>query len=160
MPSKQLPSSHAIQNAMSAAMEAISALPDDEDYGLLISTIEGESDILEVLDRVVEHAVADKKLAEAARERAKRIEARADRARDIATRIVEALEISPLERPVYTASLTFPRKPLVTNADELPDTYIRHAPDMVAIGKALRAGETIPGAELKNPEPQLTIRVS
>ena len=100
-----------------------------------------------MLDRVVEHAVADAKLAELARLRARRIEARADRARDIATRMVEALAISPLERPVYTASLTFPRKPLVTNAEELPDTYIRHAPDMVAIGKALRAGKLIPGAD-------------
>jgi hypothetical protein len=68
--------------------------------------------------------------------------------------------VSPLERPLYSASISYPRKPLVTNAEELPDTYIRHAPDMVAIGKALRAGETIPGAELRNPEPQLTIRVS
>ena len=41
-----------------------------------------------------------------------------------------------------------------------PKEMIREAPDMVAIGKALRAGETIPGAELRNPEPQLTIRVS
>jgi hypothetical protein len=73
---------------------------------------------------------------------------------------VEALEVSPLERPVYTASLTWPRKPVVTNADELPDTYIRHAPDMVAISKALRAGESVPGAELRNPEAQLRIRVS
>jgi len=159
MPSK-LPSGMAIQAAMSAAMEAISALPDDEDYGLLISTVEGESDILEVLDRVVEHAVADSKLAELARLRARRIEARADRARDIATRIVEALAISPLERPVYTASITYPRKPLVTNADELPPEYIRQSADMIAIGKALRAGETIPGAELRNPEPQLTIRTA
>jgi hypothetical protein len=145
---------------MSAAMEVISTLPDDEDHALLLGSLEGETDIMEVLDRVIESSIADKKLAELARERARRIEARADRAREIATRIVEALEISPLERPVYTASLTFPRKPLVTNAEELPDTYIRHAPDMVAIGKALRAGETIPGAELKNPEPQLIIRVS
>jgi len=159
MPSK-LPSGHAIQAAMSAAMEAISALPDDEDYGLLISTVEGESDILEVLDRVVEHAVADSKLAELARLRARRIEARADRARDIATRIVEALAISPLERPVYTASLSFPRKPMVTNADELPKEYIRESADMIAIGKALRAGETIPGAELRNPQAQITIRTS
>ena len=159
MPSK-LPSGMAIQAAMSAAMAAISALPDDEDYGLLISTVEGESDILEVLDRVVEHAVADSKLAELARLRARRIEARADRARDNATRIVEALAISPLERPVYTASITYPRKPLVTNADELPREYIRESADMIAIGKALRAGETIPGAELRNPEPQLTIRTA
>ena len=119
-----------------------------------------ESEIFELLDKIVEWSIADKKLAELARERARRIEARSDRAREIATRIVEALGVSPLERPVYTASITYSRKPLVTNADALPGTFIRHAPDLVAIGKALRAGELIPGAELKNPEPQLTIRVS
>ena len=159
MPSN-VPHGAAIERAMSAAMEAISALPDDGDNVLLLNTIEGESDVLEVLDRVVEAAIADKKLAELARERAKRIEARADRARGVALQIIEALQVSPLERPLYSASISYPRKPLVTNADELPKEMIREAPDMVAIGKALRAGETIPGAELKNPEPQLTIRVS
>jgi hypothetical protein len=159
MPSN-VPHGAAIERAMSAAMEVISTLPDDEDHALLLGSLEGETDIMEVLDRVIESSIADKKLAEMARERARRIEARADRTREIATRIVEALAISPLERPVYTASLTFPRKPLVTNAEELPDTYIRHAPDLVAIGKALRAGETIPGAELRNPEPTLTIRTA
>jgi hypothetical protein len=159
MPSN-VPHGAQIERAMSAAMEVISTLPDDEDHALLLGSLEGETDIMEVLDRVIESSIADKKLAELARERARRIEARADRTREIATRIVEALAISPIERPVYTASLTFPRKPLVTNAEELPDTYIRHAPDLVAIGKALRAGETIPGAELRNPEAQLTIRVS
>jgi hypothetical protein len=145
---------------MSAAMEVISTLPDDEDHALLLGSLEGETDIMEVLDRVIESSIADKKLAELARERARRIEARADRTREIATRIVEALAISPIERPVYTASLTFPRKPLVTDEEALPAAYIRHAPDMIAIGKALRAGETIPGAELKNPAPLLTIRTA
>jgi Siphovirus Gp157 len=159
MPSN-VPHGAAIERAMSAAMEAISALPDDGDNVLLLNTIEGESDVLEVLDRVVEAAIADKKLAELARERAKRIEARADRARGVALQILEALQVSPLERPLYSASISYPRKPLVTNADELPKEMIREAPDMIAIGKALRAGETIPGAELRNPEPQLTIRVS
>ena len=160
MPSSNVPHGAAIERAMSAAMEAISALPDDGDNVLLLNTIEGESDVLEVLDRVVEAAIADKKLAELARERAKRIEARAERARGVALQIIEALQVSPLERPLYSASISYPRKPLVTNADALPGTFIRHAPDLVAIGKALRAGELIPGAELKNPEPQLTIRVS
>ena len=145
---------------MSAAMEVISTLPDDEDHALLLGSLEGETDIMEVLDRVIESSIADKKLAEMARERAKRVEERSQKSREIALRIIEALGVSPLTRPVYTASLTYPRKPLVTNADELPKEMIREAPDMVAIGKALRAGETIPGAELKNPEPQLTIRVS
>ena len=150
----------AIERAMSAAMQIISELPDDEDHALLLGSLDGETDIFEVLDRVVESSIADNKLAELARERAKRVEERARKSREIALKIIEALGVSPLTRPVYTASLTYPRKPLVTNADELPKEMIREAPDMVAIGKALRAGETIPGAELKNPEPQLTIRVS
>lgn len=159
MPNK-LPSSHAIQAAMVAAQQAISTLPDDEDFALLISTIEGESDLMEVLDRIVEASIADAKLAELARLRARRIEARADKARDIACRIVEALAISPLERPLFTASLSFPRKPIVTNADEVPPEYLRHSVDMLKIGKALRAGEQISGAELKNPEAVLTLRTS
>jgi hypothetical protein len=159
MPSN-VPHGASIERAMSAAMEAISALPDDDDHELLLGVIEGQSEIFELLDKIVEWSIADKKLAELARERARRIEARSDRAREIATRIVEALGVSPLERPVYTASLTFPRKPLVTDEEALPAAYIRHAPDMIAIGKALRAGETIPGAELKNPAPLLTIRTA
>ena len=159
MPSN-VPHGAAIERAMSAAMEAISALPDDNDHLLLLGVIEGQSEIFELLDKIVEWSIADKKLAELARERARRIEARSDRTREIATRIVEALGVSPLERPVYTASITYSRKPLVTNADALPGTFIRHAPDLVAIGKALRAGELIPGAELKNPEPMLTIRTA
>ena len=159
MPSN-VPHGAAIERAMSAAMEAISALPDDDDHELLLGVIEGQSEIFELLDKIVEWSIADKKLAELARERARRIEARSDRAREIATRIVEALGVSPLERPVYTASITYPRKALVTNADELPKEMIREAPDMVAIGKALRAGETIPGAELRNPQATLTIRTS
>lgn len=154
------PSSYAIQRAMSAAMEIISALPDDDDNALLLGTIEGETDVLELLDRIIEQSIADNRLADAARERSKRIEARAARARDIALRIIEALGVSPLERPVYTASLTHPRKPLVTNADDLAKEYIRESPDMHAIGKALRAGEEVAGAVLGNPMPQLTIRTT
>ena len=114
----------------------------------------GEREIFEVLDRVVESSIADKE-PQKSRGSAQDASRHARAKREIALRIVEALGVSPLTRPVYTASLTYPRKPLVTNADELPDTYIRHAPDMVAIGKALRAGETIPGAKLKNPEAKI-----
>ena len=49
MPSSSIPHGAAIERAMSAAMEAISALPDDGDNVLLLNTIEGESDVLEVL---------------------------------------------------------------------------------------------------------------
>ena len=142
---------------MSAAMEVISTLPDDEDHALLLGSLEGETDIMEVLDRVIESSIADKKLAEMARERAKRVEERSQKSREIALRIIEALGVSPLERPIYTASLMQIRKSIVTNSDELPKEFIRESPDMIAINKALRAGEEVPGAELSNTEPSLRI---
>ena len=142
---------------MSAAMQIISELPDDEDHALLLGSLDGETDIFEVLDRVIESSIADKKLAELARERAKRVEERASRSREIALRIIEALGVSPLERPIYTASLMQIRKSIVTNSDELPKEFIRESPDMIAINKALRAGEEVPGAELSNTEPSLRI---
>jgi len=159
MPSK-LPSSHSIQNAVVAAQQAISALPDDEDYGLLISTVEGESDVLEVIDRVVEAAIADAKLVELARERARRLEERAKRTRNVALQIIEALGISPLERPLFTASVSYHRELGSLNEAELPDEWWRRAPDKVAIAKALRAGQEIPGASLGNDQPRLTVRTS
>ena len=152
-----VPHGAAIERAMSAAMEVISTLPDDEDHALLLGSLEGETDIMEVLDRVIESSIADKKLAEMARERAKRVEERASRSREIALRIIEALGVSPLERPIYTASLMQIRKSIVTNSDELPKEFIRESPDMIAINKALRAGEEVPGAELSNTEPSLRI---
>ena len=157
MPSKSLPSSHAIQNAMVAAQQVISTLPDDEDHALLLGSLEGETDIMEVLDRVIEHAIADGKLVEMARERARRIEARAARTRDVALRILEALGVSPLERPIYTASIMQIRKSIVTDAMAVPDRFSRVSVDMIALGKALRAGEEVPGAELSNAEPSLRI---
>ena len=156
MPSN-VPHGAQIERAMSAAMEVISTLPDDEDHALLLGSLEGEPDIMEVLDRVIESSIADNKLAELARERAKRVEERASRSREIALRIIEALGVSPLERPIYTASLMQIRKSIVTNSDELPKEFIRESPDMIAINKALRAGEEVPGAQLSNAEPSLRI---
>ena len=158
MPSN-VPHGAAIERAMSAAMEIISALPDDEDHAFLLGSLDGETEIFEVLDRDVEGSIADNKLAEAARERAKRVEERARKSREIARGSSRRCS-EPAEAPVYTASITYPRKPLVTNADALPGTFIRHAPRHGGDRQSPARWRDIPGAELKNPEPQLTIRVS
>ena len=65
--------------------------------------------------------------------------------------------VEKLQRPLYTASISHRAKALLTNND-IPDEYMRHAPDMIAIGKALRAGRSLSCAVLSNPEPVLTIR--
>ena len=158
MPSSNPPSPQRLMAAVVAAQQAISALPDDADNALLLDTIEGESDVMEVMDRLAELAIADKLLAERAAERAKRIAARAERSRAVIARILEALELTKLERPLYTASVSYHRELGSLDEAELPAEYWRHAPDKVAINKALRAGQPVPGASLGNDQPRLTIR--
>jgi hypothetical protein len=151
-------SSYRIEQAMSAAMQIRAMLGDTEDEKLLADTIDGETDALEILDRLAEQALADEALVEGARERIKRLEARADRRRHIVLQMMEAMGLSKLERSLFTASVTHRSKAIVSDQSELPDAFIRHAPDLVALGKALRSGEQIPGASLSNPSPSLVLR--
>lgn len=156
-------SPYAITRAMSAAMQLrASLLAEDgslaDDDKLLCDMIDGQTNALDVLDRVIEASMADAALAEMAAARAKRLEARKARLCEIAAHMIEALEIKgPIERASYTASLSHRTKALVTDQAQLPPALIRHAPDMVAIAKALRAGP-VPGAVLSNPIPSLTVR--
>jgi hypothetical protein len=52
---------------------------------------------------------------------------------------------------------------IVTDEGAIPAEYMRQPPpqpDKAAIAKALKAGEQIPGAVLRNGEPSLTIRIN
>lgn len=131
--------------------------PQDDEDALAIA--ESETDILEILDARVERVMQQELLAERAKARAKRLEEAADRERRVILEMVGIIG-EKVQRPLYTASLSYPRKPMVTDESALPEDFIRHAPDKVAIGKALRAGQEIPGAVLGNPMPQLTIRTA
>jgi len=157
------PSPYKIQAAMSAAMKLRSELVDEDgaiaaDDQLLTDMIEGQTDVFEVLDRVIETSIADGLLADLATARASRLKARRDRLRDTALAMIEALEIhKPIERAAYTASITRRTKAIVTDAGLLPAELLRQSPDMLAIGRALKAGD-VPGATLSNPTPSLSVR--
>jgi len=146
-----------LEQAISAAMRIRQTLLTDDDK-LLTDTIDGETDAIALLDAIVEQALADEALVETARERIKRLEARADRRRGIVLAMLEALELHKVERPLFTASVSHRSKPLVSDPAVLPEAFIRRAPDMILLAKALRGGETIDGAVLSNPQPVLTIR--
>ena len=146
---------------LEAAMSAVGQLKAelaDRDDDMLLDVIASETDALELMDRLAEQAIADKKLAEMASERAKRLDERAKRHRDVIRAMLEAMDLAKIERPLFTASIAHVRKPIVTDPALLPEAFMRHAPDMILIGKALRAGNTIDGAELGNDRPVLTIR--
>lgn len=148
-----------LEAAMSAAQQVKQLLIGYSDEDVLAS-LESETDALELLDRLAEHVVADKLLADKAAERAARLKERAERSRGIILRMIEALEVKKLERPLYTASLSYHRDLEEIDASLLPEAFIRHAPDKIAIARALRAGEIVPGFTLGNDQPRLTLRTA
>src|SRR5262245_38915728 len=131
-------SPHRLMAALTAAREALAVLQPDDDEVIRVDTIEGQSDALEVLDSIAAHVVADEALAERARERAKRLESRADRRREVIVTMLDALGLSKIERALYSASLSHQAKAQITDAAMLPPEFMRTAPDAVKIGKALR----------------------
>jgi len=158
-----VPSPFQIERAMSIAMQLRAEMlahdgTIEHDDKLLLDMIEGSTDVMETLDRVIEASMADAILAELAAARAKRLEARKARLRDKAARMIDALEIrGPIERAAYTASISHRTKAIVTDAAALPTAMLRTAPDMRTIAAALKAGP-VSGAVLSNPQPSLTIR--
>jgi hypothetical protein len=144
--------------AMAEAMRLISELPDDE--RLRHDVVDGETEALDCLDAYAQQAIADAALVKQARERAARLEARAERNRAIVCAILQGLQLKRAERALFTASIS-QRKELVevpTN-EELPERFVRKAPDKVAIKKELGTGERVPGYELQDkPGVTLTLR--
>lgn len=129
-----------------------------DDDKLLLDLLEGQTDVFELLDRVVESSMADGVLAELAAARAKRLKARQDHLRNVALRVIEALAIrGPIERPSYTASIAHRAKAIVTQPELLPSELLRTTPNMDAIKSALKMGD-VDGAIMSNPQPVLTIR--
>jgi hypothetical protein len=145
-----------IEQAMAEAMK-LRELVGDEDAQLLADTIEGETDVFSLIDRLAERALADKLLVERGKERLKRIEAREDRARAIVQKMMEALGVAKLDRSLATLSVSAgPKSAHVTDSQAVPDVYWRRAIDKTELLRALKAGP-VNGAELSNGAPVLRI---
>jgi hypothetical protein len=146
-----------LERAMSEAMK-LRELVGDEDAALLADTLEGETDIMVILDRLAEIALAAHLLTEHGRKRIKRLDAREERARDTIRRIMEALGIAKLERPLISLSVSDgPRAVVITDQAAVPEGWWRRAIDKVALAKHLKDGNTVPGTELANGQPVLRL---
>ena len=146
-----------LQAAMTEAMKLKAEIGDGDDR-LLLDTIEGQTSVFDIIDRLAEQSIADKLLAERGAERLKRLEARADRARSTIQRMMEALGVPKLERSIATMTVADgPRAVIVTDQQALPEFYWRKAPDKVQLARDLKAGKQIAGAELANGAPVLRI---
>jgi len=147
-----------IEAAMADAAKLLAELGELGDDKLKADTLEGETKVMAVLDHLAELANKDRRFIEEGQQRLKRLDTRASRIRDTMRRMLETLGLKSVERPLYTATLSYRRNPVVTDTTELPEAFMRHSPDMRMIGDMLRKGQEVPGATLGNPEPSLTIR--
>lgn len=141
-----------------------------EDEVLRADMIEAETDANELLTEIVRRIEDAKALRDGTKDRLDDLKTRKDRfgrridaLRDLAFKVMDAANLRSVELPEATLSVRKGTPQVIGDPDisQLPDGLIRvtRAPDMTAIKAALQAGNGVPGCELTNGEPSLTIRV-
>ena len=145
----------------------IEAFPDaDEDT--IRDTLEGLTTLHELLAEIIRSALIDEALQSGLRlrlqdmkERLSRLEARAAKKRELALEAMSEAGLRKLEQPDFTASTRAGLPSLVVLVeDQLPQTYWVPQPprlDRQALLSDLKKGD-IPGAQLSNPKPVLSVR--
>ena len=142
---------------------------DDLDEETLADTLEGITDLQEMIAAVIRSALVDEALQaglrsrlEEMRQRLARLEERGSRKRQLALDAMCDAGLKKLEQPDFTASARAGMPPLLIVADDvIPEPYWVPRPpklDRQSLLADLKRGEVIPGAELGNPQPCLAVR--
>lgn len=150
-------SSTALMREMGRVDQLRKWLGEAEETQVILDTIEGETQALEMLDIIVDEWESDKGNAEKCRARATRIEQRADKTRYLAQAILERIGVNKLERAAYTMSVGAGVPSVIITDDKVIPRHLM-APDKTAIKSALSKGENVPGCTLNNVPPVLRIR--
>jgi hypothetical protein len=141
----------------------------DADAETIKDTLEGLTDLPEILASVIRSALIDQALILGLRERIEemkfrleRIEIRGTKKRQLALDAMNEAGLTKLEQPDFTAS-TRPGTPalVISAEDAIPATYWIPQPpkiDRQSMLAGLKRGLEIPGALLSNPKPVLVVR--
>ena len=159
---------HKIDTALIQRIAADLA-PYADDERTFLDTLDGETDFLSLLDKLIE-AEADARATagaidermKALRQRANRIEGRADTLRCIQRDMLTAAGLRKIERPAATLSIRAGSLSVqITDADAVPTQLRRPGlPDKTAIKAQIEAGVDVPGAVLSRGEDTLSVRVA
>ena len=139
------------------------------DCETLRDTLEGITELHEIIAAVIRSALVDEALQAGLRfrvddmkERLSRLELRAAKKRQLALEAMTEAGLSKLEQPDFTASARAGTPALVVIAeDRIPEAYWLPQPpklDRQAILGELKRGLDIPGAQMSNPKPVLSVR--
>ena len=135
----------------------------------LADTVEGLTDLHEILRTVIRAALSDQALATGLEGRIAEMQTRLDRLQDraakrrqVAKDVMVELDLKKLSAPDFTASIR-PGTPALTVIDEaaVPSIYwLPREPRLNRQGLAndLKQGAEITGVALSNPEPVLSVR--
>ena len=152
-----------------AVCERLQAEDPSLDEQTLADTVEGLTDLHEILQVVIRAALADEALACGLKGRIGEMEGRLGRLQDraakrrqIAKEVMAELDIKKLQAPDFTASIRSGLPSLmVINENEIPSIYWEPRDpklDRVSLLADLKQGTEVQGAALANPEPILSVR--
>ena len=141
----------------------------DAEEDTLRDTLEGMTNLSEMLAEVLRSCLEDQSLATALRsrigemqERLGRFEERARKKRDLVTSVMEQANLRKILAPDFTVSLRPSRPPLmIIDEEAIPGDYWKPQPaklDRQGLIGALSAGRNIPGAVLGNPPMTISVR--
>ena len=141
----------------------------DADEETLLDTLEGMTNLTEMLAEVLRSCLEDQSLASALKsrvadmqERLFRFEERARKKRELVTTVMEQADLKKITESDLTVSLRPSRPPLVI-IDEaaIPRDFLKSQPDKLdrlGLIAALRDGRDVPGAVLGNPPITISVR--
>jgi hypothetical protein len=134
-----------------------------------IDTLEGITDLHEMIAAVIRSALVDEALLSGLRgrlddmkDRLSRLELRAGKKRELALHAMSEAGLAKLEQPDFTASTRAGSPALIVVSEQtIPEAYWLPQPpklDRQAILGELKRGVEIPGAQMSNPKPVLSVR--
>ena len=146
----------------------LSAWP-DLDHDTLRDTLDGITDLHEMIAAVIRSALVDEALLVGLRsrlddmkERLSRLELRCEKKRQLALDAMSEVGLSKLEQPDFTASVRAGSPALVVVSEgEIPKAYWVPRPPKLnrqALLADMKRGDEVPGVQLGNPKPILTVR--
>jgi hypothetical protein len=139
------------------------------DEQTLADTVEGLTDVHEILGAILRAALADEAMATGLKcrladmqDRLGRLQDRAAKRRQIVKDAMVELDLKKIAAPDFTASIR-PGMPalVVLNEDAVPKTYWEPGEPRLRrqiLASDLKGGAEIAGATLSNPEPVLSVR--
>ena len=143
-------------------------LPEVDDETIR-DTLEGITDLQEMIAAVIRSALVDEALQAGLRgrlddmkARLSRLEVRASKKRELALHAMSEAGLGRLEQPDFTASTRAGSPGLIVVSEQvIPEAYWLPQPpklDRQGILGELKRGAAIPGTELSNPKPVLMVR--